>query len=212
LAVGPWADLRGALVQRWARPWSCCFSSPLNHPPRCDYWFFERSCDPPRPSGEEFLLGWSAVCHSDRAGISFLRRPARCSCWQLTPVSCMCCCCAGLLLHGRNLHLMGNFAGVVCNGLVVAGRWAAPPSLPACSSGLHASFFAAWDGAAKPATLRSLVGGLAGGDVSGRRRSGLTLRFQGSVPCQQASAFRDPHPALSGLGHVSTRLACTIMR
>ena len=42
--------------------------------------------------------------------------------------------------------------------------------------GVACEFFAAWDGAAKPATLRSLVGGLAGGD--GRRRSGLTLRFE----------------------------------
>ena len=122
MAVGPWADLRGALVQRWARPWSCCFSSPLNHPPRCDYWFFERSCDPPRPSGEEFLLGWSAVCHSDRAGISFLRRPARCSRWQLTPMSYMCRCRArGSAAQSQSWRFCStpcdgveHFAGVVC--------------------------------------------------------------------------------------------------
>ena len=205
------ADLQGALVQRRARRWSWCFSSPPNHTSRCSDWFFELSCDPPHPRGEEFWLGFTqAVFYSDRDGIPFLRRPARCS-RQLTPMRYMCRCRArGSAAQSQSWRFCStpcdgveHFAGVVCmiSWLRGAGR-RHPPCQDAFRSCMRV--FAASNGSAKPATLRSLVGGLAGGEISGRQLSGLAIGFcfQGSSPCTRRVRPR----------HVTTRLSCTIMR
>jgi len=164
------------------------------------------------PRGEEFWFGLTqAVFHSDRDGIPFLRRPARCSRWQLTPMSCMCRCRArGSAARSQSWRFCStpcdgaeHFAGVVCmiSWLRGAGR-----RRPACQYAPRSCMrvFAAWDGAAKPATLRSLVGGPAGGDVSGRQLSGLAIGF--SVQSFSACTRRvRPRNSI-------TRLSCTIMR
>ena len=97
-----------------------------------------------------------------------------------------CCCSVAILaiLCGSACDGVGHFAGVVC---MISWLWGAGRRRPACQYAPRGCMrvFAAWDGAAKPATLRSLVGGLAGGDVSGRQLSGLPIgfSFQGSSPC-----------------------------
>ena len=202
-----------ALVQRRARRWSWCFSSPPNHTSRCSYWLFERSCDPPHAPGGK-SSGWDS--HKPyftriRDGIPFLRRPARCSRWQITPMSCMCRYCArGSAVRPQSWRFcytpcdgVEHFAGVVC---MISWMRGAGRRRPACQYAPRSCMrvFAAWDGAAKPATLRSLVGGPAGGDVSGRQLSGLAIGFsvQGFSPCTRRVRPRN----------AITRLSCTIMR